>query len=81
MFRRSRKIFWKGRPTDDLWAIKVNRHKVRNRVNRGGSWGNNATNCRAAYRNNNEPANRNANLGFRLVSVSLQLTGEPDGIH
>jgi formylglycine-generating enzyme required for sulfatase activity len=50
-------------------------------VNRGGSWGNNATNCRVAYRNNNEPANRNTNLGFRLVSVSLQLTGEPDGIH
>ncbi len=36
-----------------------------NRVNRGGSWNNNAANCRAANRNNNEPGNRNNNLGFR----------------
>jgi len=36
-----------------------------NRVNRGGSWNNNAANCRAAYRNHNEPGNRNNNLGFR----------------
>ena len=36
-----------------------------NRVNRGGSWNNNAANCRAANRNSNEPGNRNNNLGFR----------------
>jgi len=39
------------------------------RVLRGGSWNNNATNCRSAYRNNNEPANRNNNIGLRLVVV------------
>ncbi|MBU6429743.1 MAG: SUMF1/EgtB/PvdO family nonheme iron enzyme [Cyanobacteria bacterium REEB65] len=39
-----------------------------NRVNRGGSWNNNAGNERAAYRNNNTPTNRNNNIGFRLVS-------------
>jgi hypothetical protein len=35
---------------------------------RGGSWNNNAQNCRSANRNNNEPDNRNNNLGFRLAS-------------
>ena len=40
-----------------------------NRVNRGGSWNNNARNCRSANRNNNSPGNRNNNLGFRPVSV------------
>jgi len=38
-----------------------------NRVNRGGSWNNNAVNCRSANRDNNPPGNRNSNLGFRLV--------------
>ncbi|MBR3831021.1 MAG: SUMF1/EgtB/PvdO family nonheme iron enzyme [Muribaculaceae bacterium] len=35
-------------------------------MNRGGSWNNNANNCRVSNRNNN-PDNRNNNLGFRLV--------------
>jgi len=39
----------------------------RNRVNRGGSWNNDARNLRSANRNNNSPGNRNDNLGFRLV--------------
>ncbi|MBM4093652.1 MAG: hypothetical protein FJ276_30240 [Planctomycetes bacterium] len=38
-----------------------------NRVNRGGSWNNNARNCRSANRNRNDPDNRNNNLGFRVV--------------
>jgi formylglycine-generating enzyme required for sulfatase activity len=38
-----------------------------NRVIRGGSWNNNAINCRTANRNNNTPDNRNNNLGFRPV--------------
>ncbi len=40
-----------------------------NRVNRGGSWNNTASNCRSAYRNSNTPSNRNNNNGFRLVST------------
>jgi formylglycine-generating enzyme required for sulfatase activity len=36
-------------------------------VNRGGSWNNDARNCRAAIRNNNTPTNRNNNVGFRLA--------------
>ncbi|MBR6355076.1 MAG: hypothetical protein IKS01_04775 [Paludibacteraceae bacterium] len=36
-------------------------------MNRGGSWNNNARNCRVANRNNNSPGNRNNNLGFRVV--------------
>ncbi|KAA0230092.1 hypothetical protein EDS67_08620 [candidate division KSB1 bacterium] len=38
-----------------------------NRVLRGGSWNNNAQNCRSANRNWNSPDNRNNNIGFRLV--------------
>lgn len=37
-----------------------------NRVLRGGSWNNNATNCRVANRNNNTPTNVNNNNGLRL---------------
>ena len=37
-----------------------------NRVQRGGSYNNDANNCRSAYRNNNNPSNRNNNNGFRL---------------
>ena len=44
-----------------------------NRVNRGGSWNNNAENCAVSNRNSNSPDNRNNNLGFRLVR-SAQLT-------
>ena len=39
-----------------------------NRVLRGGSWNNNAQNCRVANRNNNTPSSRNSNNGFRLIS-------------
>jgi len=35
---------------------------------RGGSWNNDAQNCRSAMRNNNAPDNRNNNVGFRLSS-------------
>ncbi len=38
-----------------------------NRVKRGGSWNNNATNCRVANRNSNTPTDTNNNLGFRLA--------------
>jgi len=48
------------------------RPKGSNRVNRGGSWNNNANNCRAANRNNNDPTNRNNNLGFRAVLPPAQ---------
>jgi hypothetical protein len=37
-----------------------------NRVLRGGSWINNGRNCRSAYRNRNDPGNRDNNIGFRL---------------
>ena len=40
-----------------------------NRVLRGGSWNNNARNCRVSNRNNNNPSNRNNNNGFRVFRV------------
>jgi len=46
-----------------------------NRVNRGGSWNNDASNARVANRNNNDPSNRNDNLGFRLTSTRHALRG------
>jgi formylglycine-generating enzyme required for sulfatase activity len=42
------------------------------RVIRGGSWNNNARNCRSANRNNNDPTNRNNNLGFRVALAPAQ---------
>ncbi len=41
-------------------------HKGAKRVLRGGSWNNPARNVRAAYRDANDPSNRNENVGFRL---------------
>ena len=38
------------------------------RVKRGGSWNNNAQNCRSANRNNNDPDNRYHSLGLRPAS-------------
>ncbi|MBX7168094.1 MAG: hypothetical protein K1X74_17290 [Pirellulales bacterium] len=37
---------------------------------RGGSWNNNARNCRSANRNRNMPDNRNNNMGFRVASTA-----------
>ena len=36
-------------------------------MNRGGSWNNDGRNCQSSYRNNNEPGNRNNNLGLRVA--------------
>ncbi|MDR1155545.1 MAG: hypothetical protein LBL04_12640 [Bacteroidales bacterium] len=43
---------------------------------RGGNWNNNAQNCRSAYRNANNPDNRNTNVGFRVVFCpQLKISG------
>jgi len=39
------------------------------RVLRGGSYWNTARRCRSAYRNENDPGNRNRNIGFRLAAA------------
>jgi len=38
---------------------------------RGGSWINNASNCRSAYRNYNDPDNRNRDTGFRFAQPGV----------
>jgi len=48
----------------------VGRPETTRRVLRGGSWNNNRDNARCAYRNHNDPGNRNNNVGLRLVCVS-----------
>ncbi|MCC6568015.1 MAG: hypothetical protein IT315_02140 [Anaerolineales bacterium] len=40
---------------------------------RGGSFNNNRNNARCAYRNNNNPDNRNNNIGFRVCVSSTSL--------
>ena len=42
--------------------------RKRPRVLRGGAWNNNRQNVRCAYRNRNNPNNRNDNNGFRVVA-------------
>ena len=42
---------------------------------RGGSWNNNASNCRVVNRNNNHPDNRNNNVGFRLSNTVQYFPG------
>ena len=37
------------------------------RVDRGGSWGHQASDCRAAYRDRDDPSYRSSFLGFRLL--------------
>jgi hypothetical protein len=49
-------------------------------VKRGGSWNNNAQNCRSANRNNNNPNNRNNNNGFRLTSSRRRSDATDSGI-
>ena len=46
------------------------------RVVRGGSYNNNDRNVRCAYRNYNNPNNRNNNIGFRVVCVSPHVVYE-----
>jgi hypothetical protein len=46
----------------------VTGHRGSNRVNRGGSWNNSASNVRASQRNNNTPGNTNNNIGLRPLS-------------
>lgn len=43
------------------------------RVVRGGSFNNNQDNARCAYRNRNNPNNRNRNNGFRVVVAHIFL--------
>jgi hypothetical protein len=45
------------------------------RVLRGGSFNNNRRNARCAYRNRNNPDNRNDNRGFRAAVVGIFFGG------
>ena len=38
-----------------------------NRVSRGGSWGNDARNCRSSIRGDDDPMSRGGGLGLRLA--------------
>ena len=45
---------------------------------RGGSWINEARNVRSAYRNDNDPGNRNDNIGFRVAPARPVADALPD---
>jgi formylglycine-generating enzyme required for sulfatase activity len=57
---------YKGAPTDGSAWVDISATGS-NRVNRGGSWNDNAVNCRSAFRNGDSPGHRIGALGFRLV--------------
>jgi hypothetical protein len=46
-------------------------------VLRGGAFNNNPNNARCAYRNRNNPNNRNNNIGFRVVVSTFFIGGAP----
>ena len=52
-----------------------------NRVQRGGSWNNNARNCRSANRDNDNPSNDNDNNGFRLCCSAAPQEPESPAVH
>jgi formylglycine-generating enzyme required for sulfatase activity len=54
------------------YNLRITVENGSNRVLRGGCWINDAHNCRAAYRNDNHPANRDNDVGFRLLSSLLR---------
>jgi len=67
-------FFGFGAPIND----QGRRSRGSHRVNRGGSWRNDhASYFRGANRNRNDPGNRNDNLGFRLVSTTLDQDHKP----
>ena len=47
--------------------IKADLFTGSNRVKRGGSWNNNASNCTVSYRYYGNPYGWNTSIGFRLV--------------
>ena len=49
--------------------MEAGREGAANRVIRGGSWNDDARNVRSACRNDDDPANRNDNVGFRCAQV------------
>ena len=63
---------WAQPEANPLYKTRVKVGNGSHRVLRGGNWGNDASNCRAAYRNYDEPANRDDFVGFRLVSSLLR---------
>jgi hypothetical protein len=46
------------------------------RVLRGGAFNNNQRNARCAYRNHNNPNNRNRNKGFRVAAAHFSLSAQ-----
>lgn len=53
---------------DQRFTVPATGQAHRCRALRGGSWNNNRENARCAYRNDNNPDNRNDSIGFRVVS-------------
>jgi formylglycine-generating enzyme required for sulfatase activity len=54
------------------WCADMHSPKESIRVIRGGSWGNGAGYCRAAFHNWLAPGSRSRNIGFRLARVPVE---------
>jgi TonB family protein len=78
-YRGSRSGNWSGNAAEDAIDPYVT-GLAENRVYRGGSWYNDAANCRSAKRYGTLATNRIVNLGFRLArSVAGTEEPAPDG--
>jgi formylglycine-generating enzyme required for sulfatase activity len=63
---------WAQPEANPLYKTGVKVEYGSHRVLRGGNWGSDAPNCRAAYRGCGGPANRANDVGFRLLSSLLR---------
>lgn len=59
-----------GRSILEIHCFRMIAGSGGNRVIRGGSWNNDSDNCQSSNWNNNDPSNRNNNIGFHLVSTA-----------
>ena len=60
---------WYGADLSDNAEDPVGAEEGSYRVDRGGSWGDPASDCRTAHRSGNQPGFRNNDLGFRVAAV------------
>jgi formylglycine-generating enzyme required for sulfatase activity len=65
---------YQGAPTDGSGQLSSGGSSLQ--AQRGGAWNDNSDNCRLANRNNNEPGDRNNNIGFRVVVSTSTLHGQ-----
>ena len=59
-------------------TVRLGVRPWKSRVLRGGCWNNDGRKCRSGNRNANDPANRNRNVGFRVVRLRSSVQESDD---